>query len=72
LALLGTAVTQWLKARRPAALVMTRQRLRIADPRFAQTHKNFFVRQQTLEKHPYPVADRSRSIHCPADAVRNH
>jgi len=28
-----------------------------------------FVRQQALEKRSDPVADRRRSIHCPADAV---
>jgi hypothetical protein len=28
-----------------------------------------FVRQQALEKHPDPVADHRRSIHCPANAV---
>jgi len=40
-----------------------------AEFAFSREPTAIFLRQLALEKHPCPVADRGRSIHCAVDAV---
>ena len=64
---LGASADPGLRDRRrslhPATIYVDAQSKHVFNPQL------FFVQQQALEKRSDPVADRRRSLHCPADAV---